>query len=268
MHHAIITLTSDFGLKDPYVAEMKAVILNISPDVTIIDVTHEIEKFNVGMGAFVLASAVPYFPKNTIHVAVVDPSVGTRRRALLVQTPQDFLIGPDNGILALAARRQGMKAVHEITNRKLMMPNVSSTFHGRDIFAPAAAHLANGTPPADFGSRTPKLVSPQFAEIIKRKDSLVGTVIHVDSFGNIITNIGKNDLEPLNIKNTVKVTLGTKKLKLKFCKTYAEAEIGNPIAIIGSHDFLEIALNQGNAAKRFKTKIGDIATLHVTYWHA
>jgi S-adenosylmethionine hydrolase len=261
MPRSIITLTSDFGLKDPYVAEMKAVILSISPDVTIVDVTHEIEKFNIRMGAFVLASAVPYFPKNAIHVAVVDPGVGTRRRTLLVQMPQGFLIGPDNGILALAAKRQGMKAVHEITNRKLMMPNVSSTFHGRDIFAPAAAHLANGTPPAKFGSRIPRIVSPQFAKIIKRKDTLVGEVIHVDGFGNIITNIGKNDLEPLNIKNTVKVTLGNTELKLKFCKTYAEAEIGSPIALIGSHDFLEIALNQGNAAKRLKTEIGDTTAL-------
>lgn len=248
-------------MKDPYVAEMKAVILSISPEVTIIDVTHEIEKFNIRMGAFVLASAVPYFPKSAVHVAVVDPGVGTRRRALLVQTPQGFLIGPDNGILALAARRQGVESVHEITNRKFMLPSISSTFHGRDLFAPAAAHLANGTPSAKFGPRIPKIVSPQFTKILKEKDTLVGEVIHVDGFGNIITNIGKKDLEPLDIKNVVKVWLGTMELKLKFCKAYAEAGIGDPLAIVGSHDFLEIALNQGNAANRFKTKIGDTVTL-------
>ena len=261
MLHPIITLTSDFELKDPYVAEMKAVILNINPEATIVDITHEIEKFNIRMGAFVLASAVPYFPKGAVHVAVVDPGVGTRRRALLVQTPQGFLMGPDNGILALAARRQGVKSVHEITNSKFMLPSISRTFHGRDLFAPAAAHLANGTPPAKFGPRISKIVSPQFAEIVKKKDTLVGEVIHVDGFGNIITNIGKKNLEPLDIKNMVKVRLGTTELKLKFCKAYAEVGIGNPLAIVGSHDFLEIALNQGNAAKRFETKIGDTVTL-------
>lgn len=248
-------------MKDPYVAEMKAVILSISPDVTIIDVTHEIEKFNIRMGAFVLASAVSYFPKGAVHVAVVDPGVGTRRRALLVQTPQGFLMGPDNGILALAARRQGVKSVHEITNRKFMLPSISRTFQGIDLFAPAAAHLANGTPPAKFGPRIHKIVDPQFAEIVKKKDSLVGEVIHVDGFGNIITNIGKTDLEPLDIKNMVEVRLGTTKLKLKFCKAYAEVGTGSPLAIVGSHDFLEIALNRGNVAKRFEIKIGDTVTL-------
>jgi S-adenosylmethionine hydrolase len=261
MPRSTITLTSDFGLKDSYVAEMKAVILSINPEATIVDITHEIKKFDVRMGAFVLASAVPYFPKGAVHVAVVDPGVGTRRRALLVQTPQDFLIGPDNGILALAARRQGVKSVHEITNRKFMLPSISSTFHGRDLFAPAAAHLTNGTPPAKLGPRIRKIVSPQFSKIVKKKDSLVGEVIHVDGFGNIVTNIGKTDFEPLDIKSMVKIWLGTTELRLKFCKTYAEAGIRDPLAIVGSHDFLEIALNRGNAAKRFKTKIGDTVTL-------
>jgi hypothetical protein len=146
-----VTLTSDFGLKDSYVAEMKAVILGISPSANIIDVSHDIEKFDVRMAAYALACAAPYFPKGTVHVVVVDPGVGTRRRSLLVQTQTAFYVGPDNGILALATNNQGIEHIFEITNPKFMLTRISNTFHGRDIFAPVAAHLANGTQPKEFG---------------------------------------------------------------------------------------------------------------------
>jgi len=258
----IITLTSDFGLKDPYVAEMRAVVLSINSNVILVDVTHEIEKFNVRMGAFVLASAAPYFPRSTIHVAVVDPGVGTNRRPLLIQTKQGFLIGPDNGLLALAAKNQKAENIYAITNRKLMLPQISSTFHGRDIFAPAAAHLANGISPREFGPRIQKIVIPEFAKMVRKKDSLVGEVIHIDGFGNIVTNFSKKEIELLNIKNTIKVKLKNAELRLKLCRSYTDAEKGEPLAIIGSHDFLEIALNQGNAAKIFRTKSGNTVTLY------
>ncbi len=140
----MITLTSDFGLKDPYVAEMKGVILTINPKATIIDVTHSVEKFNIGVGAFMLASAAPFFPKGTIHLAVIDPGVGTERRAILIQTKKGFFVGPDNGVLILAAQNQDIEHIYEISNPKFMLPQVSSTFHGRDVFAPAAAHLDKG----------------------------------------------------------------------------------------------------------------------------
>jgi S-adenosylmethionine hydrolase len=140
----MITLTSDFGLKDPYVAEMKGVILTIIPNATLVDITHDIEKFNIRMAAFTLASVAPYFPKGTVHLAVVDPGVGTQRRAILVQTTQGFFVGPDNGILILPAQNQGIEHIYQLTNPKFMLPGVSSTFHGRDVFAPAAAHLDKG----------------------------------------------------------------------------------------------------------------------------
>jgi S-adenosylmethionine hydrolase len=253
----IITLTTDFGLKDPYVAEMKAVILGICPKATIVDVTHEIEKHNVKMGAFILASATPYFPKGTIHVAVVDPGVGTKRRPILIQTEGYFHIGPDNGVLALAATKQGIKHIHEISNSKLMLPKISNTFHGRDIFAPAAAHLANGIPPADFGSQIHDIVMPQYAKVVRRKDTLIGEVLHIDGFGNVITNFSEKDLKQLGAKKVVKVHLNDVDLRLKLCEAYGEVEPQKPLAIIGSHDFLEISINQGNAAKRFKAKVGD-----------
>ena len=262
MLNPIITLTTDLGLKDPYVAEMKAVILRICPNATIIDISHEIEKFNIRMGAYFLASASPYFPRNTIHVTVVDPGVGTKRRPLFIQTRQGFYVGPDNGVLALAAKTQGMKHIYEISNRKLMMPKISSTFHGRDILAPAAAHLANGTSPKKFGPEIDKIATPRFAKIIKEQDKLVGEVIHIDSFGNIITNFGQEELKSMNIKDAVNVKLKNIKIKLKFCKSYAEVEPQNPLAIIGSHNFLEFSVNQGNAAQTFKIKMGEKITLY------
>jgi hypothetical protein len=261
MPRPIVTLTTDFGLKDPYVAEMKAVILNINPNATIVDITHEIAKFNIRMGAYILASASPYFPKGTIHVAVVDPGVGTKRRPLLIQTERSYYIGPDNGVLALAAKNQDITHIYEVTNRKLMLSKISSIFHGRDVFAPAAAHLANGTPPEEFGPEIRKVVMPEFAKIIRRKDMLIGEVMHIDSFGNIITNFGEKEVELMKIKHIANVKLRNAKLKLRFCKAYADVEPQKPLALIGSHNFLEISINQGNAAEIFKIRSGDKVTL-------
>jgi len=257
MPRPIITLTTDLGLRDPYVAEMKAVILSISPNATIVDISHQIEKFNIRMGAYVSASISPFFPKGTIHVAVVDPGVGTRRRPLLIQTRQSFYIGPDNGVLALAAKSQGIRHIYEITNRKFMLAKISSTFHGRDIFAPASAHLANGKPPAEFGPEMREIVTPCFSKITRRKGVLVGEALHIDGFGNIITNFGEKELASMRIEGVVNVEFKDVRLKLKLCKAYAETEPQKPIAIVGSHNFLEISINQGNAAKHFKMKSGD-----------
>jgi len=253
----IITLTTDFGLKDPYVAEMKAAILGISPNAVIVDITHEIEKFNIRTGAYVLASAVPYFPTGTIHVAVVDPGVGTRRRPMLIQTQQGFFIGPDNGLLILAAETQDITSIHEITNPRFMLPRVSSTFHGRDVFAPAAAHLANGVPPTDFGPEIRNAVKPDFTKVMLRKGVMIGEVLHVDNFGNVITNIDEREIASIRTKDMVNVELPNRKLKLKLCKAYGEAKLKEPLALIGSHNYLEVAINQGNAAAKFKIKLGD-----------
>jgi S-adenosylmethionine hydrolase len=258
----IISLTSDFGLRDPYVAEMKAVILNICPNATIVDVSHEIEKFSVRSGAYVLACASRYFQKNAIHVAVIDPEVGTERRPVVIDAKTGFFVGPDNGVLALAAKKQDIRHVYEITNRKLMLPRISNTFHGRDIFAPAAAHLANGISPADFGPEIDKITCPSFSETIREKDKLVGEVVYTDDFGNIITNFDKKELKPIHVKQKLKIELGKRKLKLRLCRTYAEAKINEPLATIGSHNFLEISVNQGNAAKTFRVRIGDKVVLH------
>jgi len=259
----IITLLSDFGVKDPYAAEMKAVILSICPKARLVDLSHEIEKFNIRMGAFVLASAAPYFPKGTIHVAVVDPGVGTKRRPILVETNDAFYVGPDNGLLLLAAQKQQISHVYIITNPRYMLSRVSKTFHGRDIFAPVAAHLASGLDPSDLGSEIHDYAIPGFTKPKSTKNALLGEVLHIDDFGNIITNISAEDFSRTQIEEgfAFGLRLKDKVITLRFSSTYGEAQVGRPLALIGSHDFLEISLNQGNASKKFKAKVGDTVTV-------
>ena len=250
----MITLTTDFGLKDPYVAEMKGAILTINPNANIVDVSHGVDKFNVRMGAFMLASAAPYFPKGTIHLAVVDPGVGTERRAILVQTKQGFFVGPDNGVLMLAAQAQGIEHVYELANPKFMLPQVSCTFHGRDIFAPAAAYLDKGVDPKEFGPEITDAVTPKFAAVERKDGSLFGEVLHVDGFGNVITNIAQNEV---STAKAVKVNLHHISLQLTITQTYGQAKPQEPVALIGSHGFLELALNQGSFAEKYRVRAGD-----------
>jgi S-adenosyl-L-methionine hydrolase (adenosine-forming) len=250
----MITLTTDFGLKDAYVAEMKGVIYSIKPVARIVDVSHLIDKFNVRMAAFILASAAPYFPKGTVHVAVVDPGVGTARRAIAIQTKQAFFVGPDNGSLMLAAQAQEIKRIYELTNPDYMLPNVSSTFHGRDVFAPAAAHLDKGVKPSEFGAEITGPVTPKFANVEHKNDSLFGEVLHVDGFGNVITNISQSEVSEAK---SVKVNLHHVSLQLNCYKTYGESKPQEPLALIGSHGFLELALNQGSFLEKYRVNPGD-----------
>jgi S-adenosyl-L-methionine hydrolase (adenosine-forming) len=250
----MITLTTDFGLKDPYVAEMKGAILSINSQAKIVDVSHGVDKFNVRMGAFMLATAAPYFPKGTIHLAVVDPGVGTERRAILVRTKQGFLVGPDNGVLMLAAQAQGIEHMYTLANPKFMLPQVSRTFHGRDIFAPAAAYLDEGVDPKEFGPEITDPVIPKFAAVERKGGSLFGEVLHVDGFGNVITNITQNEL---STAKAVKVNLHHFSLQLTITQTYAQAKPQEPAALIGSHSFLELAQNQGSFAEKYRVRAGD-----------
>jgi S-adenosyl-L-methionine hydrolase (adenosine-forming) len=250
----MITLTTDFGLKDPYVAEMKGVIISINPKANIVDVSHQIDKYSVRMAAFVLASATPYFPKGAVHVAVVDPGVGTARRAIMIQTKQACFVGPDNGALMLAASAQGIEHVYELTNTTYMLPTVSSTFHGRDIFAPAAAHLDQSVKPSEFGAEITDPITPKFANVERKNCSIFGEVLHVDGFGNVITNISQAKVAEAR---TVKVNLHHISLQLKCSKTYGESKMQEPLALIGSHGFLELALNQDSFSEKYRVNPGD-----------
>jgi S-adenosyl-L-methionine hydrolase (adenosine-forming) len=250
----MITLSTDFGLKDPYVAEMKGAILSINSQASIVDVSHGVDKFNVRMGAFMLASAAPYFPKGTIHLAVVDPGVGTERRAILVQTKQGFFVGPDNGVLMLAALAQGIEHIYELANPKFMLAEVSSTFHGRDIFAPVAAYLDKGVDPKEFGPEITDAITPKFSAVERKDGFLFGEVLHVDGFGNAITNIAQNEA---STAKAVKVTLHHISLELTITQTYGQTTPQEPVALIGSHGFLELALNQGSFAEKYRVRAGD-----------
>lgn len=255
----LITLLSDFGVKDSYVAEMKAVMLSICPEARIIDISHQIEKFNICVGAFVLASAAPYFPVGTVHVAVVDPGVGTNRRPLIVETKCCFYVGPDNGLLILSAQREGIRHIYNISNPHYMLPTISRTFQGRDIFAPTAAHLSKGRVPSKFGPEIHDYLIPRFAKPRMGKGGLLGDVLYIDDFGNVVSNISTKDLEKVGMKEgcLLYVNFRKKVLKLKFCSAYGEVPIKAPLVLIGSSNFLEISVNQGNASEAFKVKIGD-----------
>ncbi len=250
----MITLTTDFGLHDPYVAEMKGVILTINPKAMLIDITHDVKKFNIRLGSFMLASATPYFPKGTTHLAIIDPGVGTERRGIVIQTKSGFFVGPDNGVLMLAAQSQGIEGIYELSNPNLMLSQTSSTFHGRDIFAPAAAHIDKGTQPKDFGSEIKDPVLPHFSAAEQINGVLCGEILYIDDFGNVIFNIKERNMPNSQLIN---IKLPQVSLKLKFCKTYGEATTGEPIVLVGSHGFVELALNQGRAAERFHLKVGD-----------
>jgi Uncharacterized conserved protein len=250
----MITLTTDFGLKDPYVAEMKGVILSINADAKVIDVSHLVDKYNLRMAAFVLASAAPYFPKGSVHVCVVDPGVGTTRRAIVVRTKQAYFVGPDNGCLMLASQALGIEHIYELTNRNFMLPAVSSTFHGRDVFAPAAAYLDRGVKIEEFGAEITDPVSPKFATVERKNGSLFGEVLHVDGFGNAITNISQMEVTETK---AVKVNLHHVSLQLNFSKTYGEDKPQEPLALVGSHGFLELALNQGSFSEKYRVNPGD-----------
>jgi len=254
----IITLLSDFGDKDPYVGSMKGVILSICRKAMLVDITHNVAKFNVVKGGFILAAVVPYFPSGTIHVAIVDPAVGGRRKALLVKTKRSYLIGPDNSILMLAANQEGIEKVFEIRNPRYMLPKVSSTFHGRDIFCAVAAHLANGTSIDEFGSETHEYVKPEFSKPLTTKGAASGEVIHIDDFGNIVTNITLREMVELNIEpnSMITATIGSLTGKMKFCKSYGDVGTGEPLALIGSTGFLEFSINRGNAASTHEAKEG------------
>jgi S-adenosylmethionine hydrolase len=181
-----------------------------------------------------------------------------------MQTQRGFFVGPDNGLLILAAEHQGISSIHEITNSRLMLPQVSCTFHGRDVFAPAAAHLANGVPPAEFGPEIRDAAKPNFTKVTLRNNVLIGEVLHVDNFGNIITNISEKEVARIRTADVINVELSTQKLKLKLCKTYGEVKPQEPLILIGSHNYLEVAINQGDAAAEFRTKLGDKIKVSLT----
>lgn len=251
----LISLLTDFGTLDPFVGEMKAVICSVCPDAKVIDISHAVEKFNIRMGSFLLMSSTRYFPEGTVHLAVVDPGVGSKRRPIAVETNRSLYVGPDNGLLIPAAISEGIRNVYELSNRALMGSVISSTFHGRDIFAPVAAHLACGTPPGEVGMEVRDYVHLSFGkpEFFRREIHCV--VLHVDGFGNIVTNIPHESMNRLSSHLTV--TSHRRKFRVRSAGTYSDLNLRQIGLLVGSHGFLEFACREASAAERLNARVGE-----------
>ncbi|MEJ2241975.1 MAG: SAM-dependent chlorinase/fluorinase [Candidatus Bathyarchaeota archaeon] len=210
-------------------------------------------------GAFILASAVASFPPKTIHVAVVDPGVGTKRRPIVIETKKNLFVGPDNGLLILAAKKEDILKIYSIENSQYILSKISKTFHGRDIFAPAAAYLSTGISPSLFGQEIHDYQIPKFSKKNIRKGKIIGEILHVDDFGNVISNIASEDLRQAELldRNSLKVNIGKNTLNLEFCSAYGNVPIGIPLALIGSSNFFECSVNKGNFSKLFDVQIGE-----------
>jgi len=247
MTRSIITLTTDFGHADHFVGAMKGVILGICPEAMIIDITHEIHPFEPAEAAFVIAQAYPYFPKKTVHVVVVDPGVGTSRRPILVEAAGQYFIGPDNGVFSMILTRHPSKA-REITAARYFLKDVSRTFHGRDVFAPCAAHLARGIVPAKFGKPVDNALRLTFDKPTQTgKRAWTGAVLKVDRFGNLITNYHLDEFSRVR-ERAFSLDAGMRPVT-RLVPTYGEGEPGEIFLIEGSSGFFEVAANQGSAAK-------------------
>ncbi|GAC1463309.1 MAG: SAM-dependent chlorinase/fluorinase [Chamaesiphon sp.] len=254
----ILTLLSDFGLSDVYVGVMKGAIAQINPTLTVVDLTHQIPPQNIAAGRFCLMNAYPYFPIGTVHVAVVDPGVGSTRRLVAVEFEAGFLVGPDNGLFSgVLSQKQALTAI-ELTNSQYWgTDKPSTTFHGRDIFAPVGAHLASGVPIEQLGREIDPatLVHLPIPECTQTEFGVTGCIQYVDRFGNLITNI------PGNIVQEKTWFANIAGLSLPGDKTYNDKPVGSPIALVGSHGWVEIAINGGNA--QYQLQLGWGAKLQV-----
>lgn len=250
----IVTLLTDFGLSDVYVGVMKGVIAQVNPTLKVIDLTHEIPPQNLTSARFCLINAVPYFPKETVHIAVVDPGVGTQRKGVAIKFEGGFLVGPDNGLFSgILSQNPAISAV-ELTNfRYWRTASPSTTFHGRDIFAPVGAHLASGVPLEELGTviNPESLVKLPIAECREKEGIFEGCIQYIDRFGNLITNI------PGNLVVNKSWTVEIAKVNIEGKKTYSDKPIGSLIALVGSHGWVEIAVNNGNAQSKLQLNYGD-----------
>ncbi len=269
MPRPIITLTTDFGTADGYVAAMKGVMLSIEPRLILVDVSHDVPPQDVAHGAFVLAEATRHFPAGAVHLAVVDPGVGGSRKPLLLVTPDGCYVAPDNGLLTRVVARYGHLGeqgadflapvvaplppecrAYELAAPRFRLPEVSHTFHGRDVFAPAAAHLSKGVPPEEFGPPLAEVVWLNVPPPTWSGGEIEGRVVHVDHFGNLITNISLTDD---GAGRVVVVDVGGLRIE-GLSRSYDETD--GVLAIVGSHGTVEIAVQNGNAARQFGVGVG------------
>ena len=247
MPKPLITLTTDFGLADHFVGTMKGVILGIAPGAQIVDISHDVQPFEVTDGAFTIAQAWRYFPKRTVHVIVVDPGVGSTRRPLLAEVAGQFFIAPDNGVLSMVLAKEKAKVRHITADRYFLTP-LSRTFHGRDVFAPVGAHVAAGVPAARFG----KLIEDYLKLALEQptrsgKRTWTGSILKVDRFGNLITNLHIDEFPNVRT-HAFALNVGLQSVT-RLALTFTECQPGELFVLVGSSGYLEVATNQGPAAK-------------------
>jgi len=256
----IITLTSDFGTSDHLVGAMKGVILSINPAARIVDINHHVPPFDILIGALTIANTCNYFPPRTIHVVIVDPGVGTQRRPLLVSGQKQYFIAPDNGVLSLILERESC-IVRHITAEHYFLNPVSPTFHGRDIFAPTAAWLSKVWQTEAFGEEITDYARFTMPKAKAAGQSIKGVVLHVDAFGNLMTNLTAEDVpEAAVASGDIRLSVNGKEIQ-KLARTFALGTPGEPIAVFGSAGFLEIAVNRGSAARTLGANRGAEVTL-------
>ena len=258
-HRPIIVFMTDFGTVDDSVAICKGVMLSIAGDARIVDLTHQVTPFSIADGARFLYGATPYYPAGTVFVVVVDPGVGTSRKAVVVKSKRgQYFVLPDNGLMTMVLDRDGLEGAREITNRAWMIGSgISSTFHGRDIFSPVGAHLAAGADWTQVGPALPHLVRLQLVPARAAADGITGQVIALDGpFGNLITNISGAEFLKLGYSHgaAVRIQLGGKNMEVPFVATFGDVRAGAPLAFIDSRGRFSLAVNQGNFARTYNVQ--------------
>jgi S-adenosylmethionine hydrolase len=262
--NGIITLTTDFGLSDPFVGIMKGVMLGINPSIKFIALSHLIEPQNIIQAYYTLKFSYKHFPSGTIHMAVVDPGVGSNRRPILIESKDYFFIGPDNGVFSFIFENEPSANVIELTEKKFFLPSVSHTFHGRDIFASVAGWLSTDVKPYELGSpiNNPVVIKTPEAGIGEKKIS--GEIIHIDRFGNLITNISETQFHSFISKPDSKIRIKIKDSVISStCKSYSEAKNKKPSSIINSWGLLEFFIKNEDASKKLKIKKGEKVTIQL-----
>jgi len=256
--NGIIALLTDFGERDYYVAAMKGTIYGIFPNAKIVDISHRIEKFDIVGGAFVLWKAAESFPRGTVYLGVVDPTVGGPRDRIVVETERSLFVGPDNGLLWLASRAEGVEAIFGIENEAYFSPGGSRTFEGRDVFASVAAHLASGIPPEALGRKRAKMEELNLGQPKVGDGAIECEVIYVDDFGNAITNLEGGVAKGLiGVGSMVRLWAKSLEAEVKFGSTYASVGEGEALLLVGSHGNLEVAVRGGSASAEFGIGRGD-----------
>lgn len=256
LRRPIVTLLTDFGFAGGYVGSMKGVILGRA-DAELVDITHDVPPQSVQAGAFILRSVIPYFPKGTVHTVVIDPGVGTPRKPIAIRSGGFFFVGPDNGVLIPAAKSCGRPEVREINTGTIQKEKISNTFHGRDVFAPAAAYLASGSPFEKIGATLRTYHDMSFGEMRKVPLGLAGMSVYADGFGNIITNIRSEDFTKLfRVGDKLSVSTDSVRQVVEFGKTYSDVSEGSPVALVGSHGNVELAVSRGSAEQLFNCSFG------------